>query len=89
MISRTIDIKNPTGLHLRPAGVLCNLANHYECSVKFRVGDDPDIFNAKSIICVLGAGVKYGDSITIICEGADEEQAAETIAAKIESGLEE
>ena len=24
MVSQKITIKNPTGLHLRPAGILCN-----------------------------------------------------------------
>lgn len=89
MIERNVAINNPTGLHLRPAGVLCNLANSFSCSVNFRVGEDADVYNAKSIICVLGAGVKYGDSITIICDGADEQIAVDTIVSRIESGLEE
>ena len=26
MVSKKVTVKNPTGLHLRPAGILCNEA---------------------------------------------------------------
>lgn len=29
MVSQKVKIKNPTGLHLRPAGVLCKSAIEY------------------------------------------------------------
>ena len=43
--------------------------------------------NAKSVLSVLGACVKCGDEIELICEGEDEEAALETLVAAIESGL--
>ena len=30
MICKKVTIKNPTGLHLRPAGILCNEAMKYQ-----------------------------------------------------------
>lgn len=45
-------IKNPTGLHLRPAGVLCKEALRYQSSVKFQFGNV--VANAKSVLSVLG-----------------------------------
>lgn len=30
MISKKVTIKNPTGLHLRPAGLFCKMALEYE-----------------------------------------------------------
>ena len=30
MVSQKVVIKNPTGLHLRPAGILCKVAMQYK-----------------------------------------------------------
>ena len=32
MVSQKVKITNPTGLHLRPAGIFSNIANKFECS---------------------------------------------------------
>ncbi len=85
MVSQNVTIKNPTGLHLRPAGVLCKEALRYQSSVKFRF--DNTVANAKSVLSVLGACVKSGDEITLICEGPDEEMALAHMVALVESGL--
>ncbi|MBQ7795341.1 MAG: HPr family phosphocarrier protein [Lachnospiraceae bacterium] len=85
MVSQKVYIKNPTGLHLRPAGVLCREALRCPCSVKLQCKDG--IANAKSVLSVLGACIKSGDEITIICDGQDEEKALAEIVALIESGL--
>jgi len=43
--------------------------------------------NAKSVLSVLGACVKSGDVIEVICDGEDEETALKTLVDAIESGL--
>ena len=43
--------------------------------------------NAKSVLSVLGACVKSGDEIELICEGEDEGEALKTLVAAVESGL--
>ena len=43
--------------------------------------------NAKSVLSVLGACIKSGDEIQIICEGDDEEQALKTMIRLVEDGL--
>ncbi len=85
MVSQKVIIKNPTGLHLRPAGTLCKESLRFSCSVKFQFGNT--VANAKSVLSVLGACVKNGDEITLICDGTDEEKALTEIVALIESGL--
>ena len=85
MVSQKVCIKNPTGLHLRPAGILCKEALRFPCSVKFQFGNT--VANAKSVLSVLGACVKSGDEITIMCDGTDEEKALTEMVALIESGL--
>ena len=38
MISKKVAIKNPTGLHLRPAGLFCKMALEYESKITFITG---------------------------------------------------
>lgn len=85
MVSQKVCIKNPTGLHLRPAGILCKEALHYQCSIKFQYGNTTA--NVKSVLSVLGACVKSGDEITLICDGPDEDTALADMVALVESGL--
>lgn len=85
MVSQAIKIINPTGLHLRPAGNLCNEAMKYKSKVTFDYGGN--IANAKSVLSVLGACIKSGDEITLICEGEDEVEALQSLVTYIESGL--
>ena len=35
MISQKITVNNPSGLHLRPAGNLCNEAGKYQSNIEF------------------------------------------------------
>ena len=85
MVSQKVTIKNPTGLHLRPAGILCKEAMKYKSLVTFKFRDN--VSNAKSVLSVLGACVKSGDSIELICEGADEQEALHALVAAVDSGL--
>ena len=86
MVSQKVKIKNPTGLHLRPAGVLCKNAIEYTSVITFKYGGEK-VANAKREKSVLGACVKSGDEIELICEGEDEETALREMIALIESGL--
>ena len=56
MIRQKVTITNPTGLHLRPAGMFCNIASRYKCKVEFMYDEDVAA-NAKSVLSVLGACV--------------------------------
>lgn len=86
MVNQKVKIKNPTGLHLRPAGVLCKSAIEYASVITFKYGGE-NIANAKSVLSVLGACIKSGDEIELICEGEDEQKALKEMVELIESGL--
>ena len=79
MVSQKVVIKNPTGLHLRPAGILCKDAMQFKSHITFRYRDN--IANAKSVLSVLGACIKSGDEIELMCEGEDEEEATISLLA--------
>lgn len=85
MVSAKITIKNPTGLHLRPAGILCREAMKFKSAVNFQFKNTTA--NAKSVLSVLGACVKSGDEITFVCEGVDEEEALAVMVEAVSSGL--
>ncbi|MDC7278881.1 HPr family phosphocarrier protein [Butyrivibrio fibrisolvens] len=86
MVSQKVKIKNATGLHLRPAGLLCEIAMKYGCKVTFHTGDNYEA-NAKSVLSVLGACVKSGEEVEICCDGADEIDALADLVSSIEAGL--
>lgn len=85
MVKAKIKIKNPTGLHLRPAGLFCNEAVKYRASITFNHKNS--ISNAKSVLSVLGACIKCGDEIELICEGEDEEKALSGMLKLVDDGL--
>ena len=85
MVSQRVVIKNPTGLHLRPAGILCKEAMKYKSLITFSFRESTA--NAKSVLSVLGACVKCGDEIEFVCEGDDEAEALEALVSAVESGL--
>lgn len=89
MVKGTVKIKNPTGLHLRPAGLFCKVAMRFNCkiSVQKKSKYEDIVANAKSVLSVLGACIKSGDEITIICEGDDEEEALKMMLQLVEDGL--
>lgn len=89
MIKEVVTIKNPTGLHLRPAGLFCKTAMQFNSKIlvekQSRSGDVAA--NAKSVLSILGACIKYGDEICICCEGDDEEEALGTMVEIVKNGL--
>ena len=85
MVSQQVVIKNPTGLHLRPAGILCKTAMQYKSSITFTYRGNTA--NAKSVLSVLGACIKCGDEIEFICNGVDEKEALKALVDAVESGL--
>ena len=85
MVSRSVTVVNPTGLHLRPAGALCSAAMQFNSRITLSFRGTQA--NAKSVLSVLGACVKCGDEIEIICEGSDEQLALDSIIEAIAGGL--
>ena len=85
MVSQKVIIKNPTGLHLRPAGILCKEAMNFKSLITFQYRGNTA--NAKSVLSVLGACIKCGDEIELVCVGEDEEKALAYLVQMIEDGL--
>ena len=63
MVSDKVVIKNPTGLHLRPAGLFCKTAMQYKSKITVykKMKNEEVNANAKSVLSVLGACIKSGE----------------------------
>lgn len=85
MVSEKVTVKNPSGLHLRPAGILCKEAIKYRSSIRFHAHNTSA--NAKSVLSVLGACIKCGNELEFICEGEDEEEALAAMIQIVKDGL--
>lgn len=85
MVKAKVTIKNPTGLHLTPAGLFCQTAAEFKCKITFASKKSGG--NAKSVLSVLGACIKMGDELELVCDGIDEEEALEKMIQIIEDGL--
>ena len=85
MISKNLTVVNPSGLHLRPAGVLSQTAMKFKSDITIVSGEKKIV--AKSVLNIMAAGIKCGTEITLICDGEDEEEAMKTVSQAIESGL--
>ena len=87
MVSGTVVVRNESGLHLKPAARFCDEALKYRSTITFTFANMTA--NAKSVLSVLGACVKSGDEIEIVCNGADEEEALANLCKLISEGLED
>lgn len=73
MVSKTLVVNNPEGLHMRPAGVVAKEMGKFACDVTIVFGDKR--INAKSLINIISACIKQGAEVTFECDGDDEEAA--------------
>ncbi len=83
MIEKTIEITAAQGIHARPAAQLVGSAVKFNSQV-FLIHNDNKI-NAKSIMNILGGSILHGDTVTVQCEGVDEEEAIQSVVSVIES----
>ncbi len=89
MYQKTLIVRNPSGLHARPASEFVALAKSFTCDVSIcRAGQTPAV-NAKSMVKLLTLGICQGEELTISATGEGEEQAVEKLGALIVSGFDE
>ena len=66
-----VKVKNPLGLHTRPAAAIVKLLQPHKASVFFTYKDET--INARSIMSILMLAAKKNAQITITIEGIDAE----------------
>lgn len=78
-------VKEPVGIHARPAGLLVKEVKKYQSTVT--ITKDGKGVNALKLMALMGLGVKCGDTVTVSIEGADEETAAAALEAFFSANL--
>ena len=87
MYDKEVLVENQVGLHARPATFFIQKANEYKSSIW--VEKEERRVNAKSLLGVLSLGIVGGTNIRIIADGADDEEAVESLVALVKSGFAE
>ena len=81
MVQKTVTVQLKTGLHARPAALFVQEANKYTSDI-FVEKDDKKV-NAKSIMGIMSLAISTGTEIVISADGADAEQAVESLAVLV------
>ena len=89
MAESQVEVRNPSGLHARPAAMFVKAAGAFAADIRIvNVTRNPEkSAAAKSVLGVLGLGVAKGHSVRISAEGDDADEAVRTLVGLIESGL--
>ena len=87
IIKRRIKIKNPQGLHARPASVFVKIANKYEAEVTVKKGGES--VNGKSIMGLMTLAASQGSTLEIETSGPDADKAMEELERFLISDTEE
>ncbi len=85
MVKENVIVTSPSGLHMRPANILAQLASQCSSSITITAGDK--VVNPKSLLMLMAAAIPCGAEVTVTCEGAEEEKDLKTIIEAIKSGL--
>ena len=85
MIEIQITITNPSGLHARPAAQFVQKAASFKCKVK--IAANGKVVDGKSILAVMGMGLKQHTLITIITEGEEEAECSKALEDMIKSNF--
>ena len=82
MPSREVAITNKRGLHARASAKFVTLAN--ELAAQSRVEKDGNSVVGTSIMGLMMLGAAMGDSVIIVTEGEDADEALEKLVALVE-----
>lgn len=85
MKSFSYTIRDPLGVHARPAGLLVKAAKGTRSSIT--IEKDGKTVAADRLLSVMGLGIKHGDLVTLHIEGEDEADACETLKTFFEKNL--
>ena len=85
MKSFQYTIKDPVGIHARPAGLLVKLAGGLGSTVT--IEKEGKSANAAKLFGLMGLGVKQGDTVTVSVSGGDEDAAEAAMKEFFEANL--
>jgi len=86
-ISRTLVVKNPQGMHLRPLNQFVKVAMQYESDVSIcKNGQRAD---GRSILEIMTLAIEHGETVELSATGNDAQAALDALAQVVEHGVDE
>ena len=85
MVSKEFTIKNKMGFHMRPANVFVTEMTKFSSDINIIFNGKT--INGKSIMNIMAACIKCGSTITVECNGADENEMLNAASSLIENGF--
>ncbi len=82
-----VQVKNPMGLHTRPATTIVKLLQRSKSDVSFTY--KKETINAKSILSILMLAARKNSRITITVDGSDADETMGRLVEAFESKFEE
>ena len=79
-------IKDPMGIHARPAGMLAKAAKDFPGTV-ITIGKGGATVKASQLMKLMGLGIKFGDIVTVTAEGQAEDHAIAAMKKLLEENL--
>lgn len=89
MARAEIDLRNPSGLHARPAATFVKAAGGFSSDVRVTnlTRDPAKSASAKSVLGVMALGVARGHRVRLEADGAGAEEAVTSLTELIAAGL--
>jgi phosphocarrier protein HPr len=82
-------VRDPTGLHARPAVKLTKLAKRFEATVRVRSVANGAWVNAKSPTGMMKLKARHGETLAFAADGADATEAVAALVALVERNFDE
>lgn len=83
MVSKMTTMQNKSGFHMRPASEFVNGLVGIKAKVYLKVEDKQ--IDAKSVMNLMAAAIKYGQAIEVIVDGEDEQVVLDKVVATLEN----
>jgi phosphocarrier protein HPr len=82
-------VRDPTGLHARPAVKLTKLAKRFEATVRVRSAANGAWVNAKSPTGMMKLKARHGETLAFAADGIDAAAAVAALVALVERNFDE
>jgi phosphocarrier protein len=82
-------IRDPTGLHARPAVKLTKLAKSFEAAIRVRGAASGAWVNAKSPTGMMKLKARHGETLAFAADGADAAEAVAALVALVERNFDD
>jgi multiphosphoryl transfer protein len=83
--SAELRVRNPTGLHARPAAILASTARRFNADVRLHRGAREA--NARSVTAIMGLEIGGGDRLVLSASGPEARAALDALVPLMEAGL--